>query len=211
MARPWASKRTQDLVRGCVSAVRSGTTRSSEIAAKTGPASPSWARQSGEATRHQQSEGSSFWTHHGTPIGHPDFVRSWAAERMHEELRLLREPHSNYLLRTMPPTTTEAFAARHGRAIMGCLSELLGCTWTTRHCNAPSCCYDSAGWASARPWPQPTGLHIAHVARPSSGVRGCRVPPGRERRRDAGHKQRCRAAAGSHASERGRLHRTGLG
>ena len=93
------------------------------IATKTGPASPSWARQSGKATRHQPSEGLSFWAHpSSTLILSVRGPRSGSTSSSSS----CASPRSNYLLRTMPPTTTEEFAARHDRAIMGCVSELLG-------------------------------------------------------------------------------------
>ena len=52
--------------------------------------------------------------------GLPDLQTAWLL------LLMCACPRSNYLLRTMQPSITEEFAARHDRVIMGCLSELLG-------------------------------------------------------------------------------------
>ena len=78
----------------------------------------------------------------GTPLRHDTFQKAaLLAKRCQHDLLLpslpnlqtawmlllmCASPRSSYLLGTMQPSTTAGFAARHDRAIMDCLSELLG-------------------------------------------------------------------------------------
>ena len=155
----------------------------------------------------------------GTPLGHDAFRKAALLAKRCQHDSLLDKlpglpnlqtawllllmcacPHSNYLLRTMQPSITEDFAARHDRAIMGCLSELLGSDGATAP-GRPGAATRQAAATTRRTGPplgrgRPlrllglVGRHIAHVAGLSPGAGGCRVPAGRERRRGAGHKRR---------------------
>ena len=81
----------------------------------------------------------------GTPIGHPEFVRAWAAERMQEERKLLEQlpelpdlqcswlllsmcasTRANHALRTLPPSESRGYAAAHDAAIWETLQACLG-------------------------------------------------------------------------------------
>ena len=81
----------------------------------------------------------------GTPIGHPDFVRQWAEERMSEERRFLQHlpllpdlqcswlllsmcaaPRANHALRTLPPSTSGGYAQAHDAAIWETLQACMG-------------------------------------------------------------------------------------
>ena len=80
-----------------------------------------------------------------TPIGHPEFVRAWAAERMQEERKLLEQlpelpdlqcswlllsmcasTRANHALRTLPPSESRGYAAAHDAAIWETLQACLG-------------------------------------------------------------------------------------
>ena len=81
----------------------------------------------------------------GTPIGHPDFVQAWAAERMQQERKLLQQlpelpdlhciwlllsmcasPRANHALRTLPPSESRGYAAAHDETIWETLQACLG-------------------------------------------------------------------------------------
>ena len=81
----------------------------------------------------------------GTPIGHPDFVQAWAAERMQEERKLFHQlpelpdllcnwlllsmcasPRANHALRTLPLSESRGYAAAHNEAIWETLQACLG-------------------------------------------------------------------------------------
>ena len=174
----------------------------------------------------------------GTPLGHDAFQKAALLAKRCQHDALLDKlpglpglqtawllllmcacPRSNYWLRMMQPFITEDFAARHDPAIMGCLSELLGSDGPLhlddqalqrdkpplrlgghglRSAEAGRCAAYRASWADTLPTLQDRGWWLPCTA-------------GRERRRGADHKRRCRAAASNHAPERGRLHGTGLG
>ena len=138
----------------------------------------------------------------GTPLGHDAFQKAALLAKRCQHDSLLDKlpglpdlqtawllllmcacPRSNYLLRTMQPSTTDDFAARHDCAIMGSLSELLGsdgplhlddqalqrAKLPTRRTEPPL----------GRPLCSLLGLvgrHIAHVARPSSGAVAAAYP-----------------------------------
>ena len=77
----------------------------------------------------------------GVPIGHAEYVRSWAEARMQEEQELLdqllqlpdlqcaspcaRPPHAIHVLRTVPPMMVAPYAKMHDDAICATLDALI--------------------------------------------------------------------------------------
>ena len=81
----------------------------------------------------------------GSPVGHPDFMAAWTAQRMAQEQELLEHlpflpdlqcawlllalcasPRANHALRTVPPPDISLYAQAHDAAMWATLLELLG-------------------------------------------------------------------------------------
>ena len=89
----------------------------------------------------------------GTPVGHPDFVQTWATQRLEEEELLLRQlpklpdlqcswlllllcasPRANHALRTVPPQEILAYARAHDEAVWQTLKQCLGAQPNPKPC-----------------------------------------------------------------------------
>ena len=102
------------------------------IAAETGPPPPGIAELGEAVWRGDKAPAERGVVVLGTPIGHPDFVRAWTAERLHEEIKLLQQlpllpdlqcswlllsmcasPRANHALQTLPPSESRGYADAH--------------------------------------------------------------------------------------------------
>ena len=120
-----------------------GKTRA--IGARDGPPPPGMAELGDEVWRGDMRPDQRGVVVLGTPIGHRDFVQSWAARRLEDEERLLRQlpklpdlqcswlllqmcasPRANHALRTVPPSEILAYARAHDQAMWRTLKQCLG-------------------------------------------------------------------------------------
>ena len=91
----------------------------------------------------------------GTPIGTPEYVRAWGAERLEAEDTLLRQlpklpdlqcawlllsfcaaPRANHALRTVPPDLLAPYTAARDAAVWGTLQACLGASAEDEACPA---------------------------------------------------------------------------
>jgi len=110
-----------------------------------GPAPPGLAALGEDVWRADRPEQQNGIKVLGAPLGLPAFVRAHGEERMREERRLLQRlpkladpqcawlllvlsasPRANHLLRVLPPTLVESYAAQHDDAIWETLCAIMG-------------------------------------------------------------------------------------
>ena len=120
-----------------------------------GPAPPGIADLGPEVWRGSRPPQQRGFVALGTPIGTPEYVRAWGAERLEAEDTLLRElpklpdlqcawlllsfcaaPRANHALRTVPPDLLAPYTAARDAAVWGTLQACLGATAEDEACPA---------------------------------------------------------------------------
>ena len=155
----------------------------------------------------------------GTPVGHPDFVQTWATQRLEEEELLLRQlpklpdlqcswlllllcasPRANHALRTVPPQEILAYARAHDQAVWQTLKQCLGGAAEPEALHARDlatlqACLGGLGLQSHKPCSVLGGSSKCFAGHPRPSARVCRALSGcagARRRRGPRSARRCR-------------------
>ena len=134
---------THSVAEGCGIASNLGKTRA--IGAIAGAAPPGVAELGPDVWRGDKPPNQRGMVVLGSPVGHPDFIAAWTAQRMAQEQELLEHlpllpdlqcawlllalcvsPRANHALRTVPPPDISLYAQAHDAAMWATLLELLG-------------------------------------------------------------------------------------
>ena len=134
---------THSVAEGCGIASNLGKTR--VIRAIAGAAPPRVAELGPDVWRGDKPPNQRGMVVLGSPVGHPDFIAAWTAQRMAQEQELLEHlpllpdlqcawlllalcasPRANHALRTVPPPDISLYAQAHDAAMWATLLELLG-------------------------------------------------------------------------------------
>ena len=122
---------------------------------EAGPAPPGIADLGPEVWRGSRPPQQRGFVALGTPIGTPEYVRAWGAERLEAEDTLFRQlpklpdlqcawlllsfcaaPRANHALRTVPPDLLAPYTAARDAAVWGTLQACLGATAEDEACPA---------------------------------------------------------------------------
>ena len=134
---------THSVAEGCGIASNLGKTH--VIGAIAGAAPPGVAELGPDVWRGDKPPNQRGMVVLGSPVGHPDFMAAWTAQRMAQEQELLEHlpllpdlqcawlllalcasPRANHALRTVPPPDISLYAQAHDAAMWATLLELLG-------------------------------------------------------------------------------------
>ena len=155
-----------------------------------GPAPPGIADLGPEVWRGSRPPQQRGFVALGTPIGTPEYVRAWGAERLEAEDTLLRQlpklpdlqcawlllsfcaaPRANHALRTVPPDLLAPYTAACDAAVWGTLQACLGATAEDEACPARAR-LALAGWDYRRPR-APAPRPIGRPGCPQCAARTC--------------------------------------